>query len=123
MAEGYLRAFAGDRLAVYSAGLSPKERVHPLAVQVMAEDGVDISAQHPKDLGEFLGRLPVTFLIIVCNKAEESCPRLFPGTGQRLFWPFDDPDKYEGQEASQEFRRVRDQIKQRIRSWLADEAL
>lgn len=121
MAEGYLRALAGDRFAVYSAGLSPKDRVHPLAVQVMAEDGVDISSQHPKDLGEFLGRLPVAHLMIVCSNADQSCPRIFPGMGERHYWPFDDPDKYEGPDAINEFRRVRDEIKARIGRWLTEE--
>ena len=84
----------------------------------MAEDDVDISAQRPKDLGQFLGRLPVTYLIIVCSNADESCPRIFPGMGERLYWPFDDPDKYEGPDAIEEFRRIRDEIKTRIERWL-----
>lgn len=121
IAEGYVRALAGDRFDVYSAGLSPKDRVHPLAVEVMAEDGIDIASQHPKDLGEFLGRLPVAHLIIVCSNADQSCPRIFPGMGQRHYWPFDDPDKYEGPNAIDEFRRVRDEIKTCIRRWLAEE--
>jgi len=118
MAEGYFRALAGDRFQVYSAGMSPKNRVHPLAVEVMAEDGVDVSTQQPKDLSEFLGRLPVSYLIIVCSRADESCPSVFPGMGQRLYWPFDDPDAFEGAAARNEFRRVRDEIKARIQSWL-----
>jgi arsenate reductase (thioredoxin) len=118
MAEGYLRQLAGDRFTVHSARLSPKVRVHPLAVEVMAEDGVDISAQRPKDLGQFLGKLPVAHLIIVCSNADESCPRIFPGMDERHYWPFDDPDKYEGPNAIQEFRRVRDGIQARIQQWL-----
>lgn len=122
MAEGYLRALAGERFNVYSAGLSPKDHVHPLAVRVMAEDGVDIAQQHPKDLDLYLGKLPVAYLIIVCNRADASCPRTFPGMGLRLYWPFDDPDAFEGSDAAtlNEFRRVRDQIKHKIRSWLAE---
>jgi len=110
MAEGYLRQLARDRFTVHSAGLAPKESVHPLAVEVMAEDGIDISAQQPKDLEQFLGKLPVAQLIIVCSNADESCPRIFPGMGERHYWPFDDPDKHEGPNAIQEFRRVRDGI-------------
>jgi len=120
MAEGYLREFGSDRFTVYSAGMLPKVHVHPLAVEVMAEDGIDIAAQHPKDLSEFLGRLAVSYLIIVCSNADQSCPRIFPGMGQRLYWPFDDPDKYEGADPKYEFRRVRDQIKARVQSWLAE---
>ncbi|MBL8849480.1 MAG: arsenate reductase ArsC [Planctomycetaceae bacterium] len=120
MAEGYLRALAGERFRVYSAGMTPKDRVHPLAVEVMAEDGVDISAQHPKDLSEFLGRMSVSYLIIVCSRADESCPSVFPGMGQRLYWPFDDPDAYTGDDPRVEFRRVRDEIKARISAWQAE---
>lgn len=122
MAEGYFRQLAGDRFDVYSAGLSPKDRVHPLAVQVMAEDGVDISAQRPTDLSEYLGKMAVSYLIIVCSRADQSCPRVFPGMGQRLYWPFDDPDAFVGPEAAtlDEFRRIRDQIKRQIRGWLAE---
>jgi len=122
IAEGYFRELAGDRFNVYSAGLSPRQQVHPLAVKVMAEDGVDISGQKPKDLDLYLGKLAVSYLIIVCSRADESCPRVFPGMGQRLYWPFDDPDAFEGDEEAtlNEFRRVRDQIRQRIRWWLAE---
>jgi arsenate reductase len=114
MAEGFLRHLAGDRFDVYSAGTEPKGEVHPLAVEVMAEAGIDISGQRPKDLREYLGRLPVRHLIIVCSDADEKCPRIFPGLGERLFWPFDDPA---GADIS-EFRRVRDQIQARIVAWL-----
>jgi arsenate reductase len=114
MAEGFLRQLAGDQFDVYSAGTEPKPEVHPRAVQVMAEAGIDISSQHPKDLREFLGRLPVRSLIIVCSGADQSCPRVFPGLGERLYWPFDDPAESD----ITEFRRVRDEIKARIVAWL-----
>jgi arsenate reductase len=122
IAEGYLRQFAGNRFNVCSAGTFPKDHVHPLAVQVMDEDGVDISGQQPKDVGEFLGRIPVRYLIIVCDKANVSCPTIFPGMLARLYWPFDDPDAFQGDddETRAEFRRVRNQIKERIQDWLSD---
>jgi len=120
MAEGYFRALAGDRFRVYSAGMTPKSRVHPLAVEVMAEDGVDISGQHPKDLSQYLGHMSVSYLVIVCSRADESCPSIFPGMGERLYWPFDDPDACQGDDARDEFRRVRDEIKARISLWLAE---
>lgn len=116
MAEGYLRQFGGDRFSVYSAGMAPKDKVHPMAVEVMAEDDVDISDQRPKDIGEYLGKLHVAYLVIVCDKANETCPRVFPGMGERLYWPFDDPDGH----GIKEFRRVRDEIKGQIVEWLAD---
>ena len=80
----------------YSAGTEPAERVHPLAVQVMAEKGIDISNQEPKNVGQYLGRLAVRHLIIVCSGANEKCPRIFPGMMNRQFWPFDDPAAFVG---------------------------
>lgn len=122
MAAGFLRELAGDRFDVYSAGTDPAERVHPLAVKVMAERGIDISGSEPTDAKEYLGRLPVHYLIIVCQGANESCPSTFPGALNRLFWPFDDPAKFTGSEADKldKFREVRDEIEARIREWLAD---
>lgn len=122
MAEGLLRELAGDRFHVVSAGTNPAEAVHPLAVQVMAERGIDIRQQKPKDCDQFLGRLPVHHLVIVCSGANETCPRIFPGMLQRHFWPFDDPAKFTGSpEATlSEFRRVRDLIEQRLTQWIEE---
>lgn len=121
MAEGFLREYAGERFNVNSAGTEPKGEIHPLAMQVMDEIGIDVSGQHPKGLKEFLGRLPVRYLIIVCDGADESCPRIFPGLVERIFWPFDDPARFEGSPEATliEFRMVRDEIRDRIVSWLA----
>jgi arsenate reductase len=120
IAEGFLRHFAGDRFESHSAGTEPKDEVHPLAVAAMSEIGIDISKQYPKDLKEFLGRMQVRYLIIVCSGADESCPRIFPGLSERLYWPFDDPAAFEGtpEATLAEFRRVRDEIKTRIVEWL-----
>jgi len=122
MAEGFLRALAGDRFEVHSAGTRPAEAVHPLAVQVMAEAGIDISAQQPKSVQAYLGRLQVAHLIIVCDGANEECPRIFPGVLlHRHFWPFDDPARFTGtdEQVLTGFRRVRDEIRDRIEAWLA----
>ncbi len=120
MAEGFLRELAGDKFRVHSAGTEPKHEVHPLAVRVMSEIGVDISTHWPKGLQEFLGRIPVRHLIIVCGGADQSCPRIFPGLSERLYWPFDDPAHFEGtpEETLAEFRRVRDEIRARVVEWL-----
>jgi arsenate reductase len=120
MAEGFFRELAGDRFNVYSAGTDPRPEIHPLAADVMDEVSIDISAQRPKDLKEYLGRLPVRYLIIVCSGADQSCPRIFPGLSERLFWPFDDPAQFQGSPAETiaEFRRVRDEIRERIEQWL-----
>ena len=122
MAEGYLRRYAADRFASHSAGTEPKENVHPLAVEMMGEDGIDISGHRPKDLQEFLGHMPVRHLIIVCDGANESCPRIWPGVLNRLYWPFDDPAAFVGSpEATRnEFRRIRDEIKTKILAWLQE---
>jgi arsenate reductase (thioredoxin) len=122
MAEGFLRQLAGDRFDVFSAGTDPVEQVHPLAVEVMAEKGIDIGGNRPTDVGKYLGRMAVRHLIIVCAGANERCPRIFPGMLNRLFWPFDDPAAFEGtpQETREEFRRVRDEIEIRIQQWLEE---
>lgn len=120
MAEGYLRHLGGYLFNVHSAGTEPKDEVHPLAVQVMREIGIDISEQRPQGIKDFLGRLPVRYLIIVCSGANENCPRVFPGLAERIFWPFDDPAQFKGtpEETTAEFRRVRDEIRERIAEWL-----
>jgi arsenate reductase len=119
MAEGFLRHFAGDKYEVHSAGTEPKAHIHPLAVRVMDEAGIDISQHRPRPLTEFLGRAPVRHLLIVCDKANSSCPRAWPGAFSRTYLPFDDPAEFEGsdEEMLNEFRRVRDEIGVAMRTW------
>jgi len=119
MAEAFLRKFQGDRFEVHSAGTEPKDRVHPLAVRAMKEAGIDIGRQRPKSTTEFLGRLPVRHLLIVCDNANRSCPRVWPGTYSRSYVPFDDPAAFVGPEedALGEFRRVRDQVGDTMKTW------
>lgn len=121
MAEALLRKHAGDRFKVHSAGLE-SDRVHPMVAPVMAEVGVDVSGQRSKNVKEYLGYLPVYYLIIVCANAESRCPSIFPGMRERFFWPFDDPAAAEGSEEERMavFRRVRDEIDERLRAWLAE---
>jgi arsenate reductase len=117
MAEAFLRKYAGDRFEVYSAGLHPTE-LHPLMKKVMKEMGFDMSGHHSKDLVQFLGATHFAYLITVCGKADAECP-IFPGASIRLHWPFDDPSEFEGTEEEKlaKFRRVRDQIMEKVRSW------
>jgi len=119
MAEAFLRKHQGDTYEVASAGTDPKDRVHPLAVRVMSEAGIDISAQRPKPISEFLGKQPVRFLLIVCDNANQSCPRTWPGAYQRSYIPFDDPAEAEGTEPQKlsVFRRVRDEIDAAMKTW------
>lgn len=118
MAEGWLRHLAGDRFDAFSAGLEPTG-VHPLALEAMAEVGVDIGAQRSKALSEYLGKQQFAYVITVCGNAEERCP-LFPGETVRLHWPFDDPAAARGSVEARlaAFRRTRDLLRARLESWL-----
>ena len=120
MAEGWLRHLAGDKFEVLSAGTEPS-RLHPLAARAMAEVDVDVSDHTSKSLQGILGHVPVRFAIIVCAQASRECPRIYPALGEVLHWPFDDPAATTGTEEAQlaEFRRVRDEIGERLRAWLS----
>lgn len=119
LAEGVLRAAAGDFLDVASAGSEPAGYVHPLAIEVMREIGVDISGHRSKHLNEFLDR-PVETVITVCDNAARSCPA-FPGQVNRHHWPFDDPAKASGSDVEKlaVFRRVRDEIRRVFEAYAA----
>jgi arsenate reductase len=111
MAEGILRAAAGDLVDVHSAGSKPAGYVHPKAIQVLREIGLDISAHTSKHMNEFLDR-KITTVITVCGNADQACP-VFPGQVHRHHWGFDDPAHAQGteEEILAAFRRVRDQIR------------
>jgi arsenate reductase len=119
MAEALLRKHQGNKYDVHSAGMDPKEEVHPLAIRVMAEIGIDISHHRPKSSREYLGFHPVRHILIVCNKANGTCPRIWPGAFTRTYMPFDDPAEAEGTEAEKltVFRRVRDELDQMLAIW------
>jgi len=119
MAEGFLRAMAGDRFEVQSAGTTAT-RVHPLATRVMAEVDIDLGSHVSKTLDALLDE-PWDYVITVCDSASERCP-VFPGRTTRLHWSFDDPSAAEGREEGRlaVFRRVRDQIRASLEAWLAD---
>jgi arsenate reductase len=111
LAEGILRAVAGDFLNVASAGSKPAGFVHPLAIRSMAEIEIDLSGHASKHLDEFLGR-EVETVITVCGNADAACP-VFPGQVNRHHWPFEDPAHAQGteEEKIEVFRRVRDEIR------------
>ncbi|HGY55398.1 MAG TPA: arsenate reductase ArsC [Caldithrix abyssi] len=117
MAEGFLKSF--DRsLEVYSAGTAPSERVHPKAVQVMREEGIDLSANYPKNVDCFIDE-PFDFVITVCDHARETCPVFAGQVKTRLHIGFDDPAEATGseEEVLAVFRRVRDEIKRDFRKF------
>ena len=110
LAEGVLRAVAGDFLEVASAGSKPAGYVHPLAIRAMVEIGIEISGHRSKHMNEFLGQ-NVETVITVCGNADQACP-IFPGQVNRHHWRFDDPAHATGTEEEKlaVFRRVRDEI-------------
>jgi len=121
MAKGFLRHLAGDRFEVYSAGIDPTDEIHPCATEAMSEVGIDISEQHPKGLKTYLGKMGFNYLVIVCARAEERCPKTFPGVGMRFSWIFEDPRRDEEipyDSMLERFRVVRDEIELKIRDWL-----
>ena len=119
LAEGLLRAAAGDLLDVRSAGSNPAGYVHPLAIEVMKEIGIDISKHRSKPMNEFLNT-EVETVITVCGKADQVCP-MFPGQLNRHHWGFDDPAHFTGPEEQKlkEFRRVRDEIRRVFEAYAA----
>jgi arsenate reductase len=118
MAEGLLRRGAGDRFEVVSAGVEPSQ-VRWEAVEAMREIGIDISGHRSKSVDEFAGQ-EFDYVITVCDDANERCP-IFPGSTKRIHWSFDDPAAAEGDNDSKlaVFRRVRDEIRHRLRLFAA----
>lgn len=112
MAEGFLKEFHPEA-EVYSAGTQPADLVHPGAVQVMKEAGIDISGQKPKLVDEFLGQ-NFDYVITVCDDANETCPAFIGNVKHRLHIGFEDPSKATGTDECirSEFRRVRDEIRE-----------
>ncbi|MBP7950754.1 MAG: arsenate reductase ArsC [Verrucomicrobiales bacterium] len=119
LAEAILREAAGDAVRVASAGSKPAGLVHPLAVRVLAEIGLDASQHRSKHLDEFRGQ-PVETVITVCGNAERECP-IFPGQVNRHHWAFEDPAAATGTEEDQlaVFRRVRDEIRRVFTAYAA----
>jgi len=122
MAEAYLNKFGGEKFTAESAGLEPGV-LNPLVVKVMAEDGIDISGNKTKSVFDFYkqGKL-FSYVVAVCDaEAAERCP-VFPGTGIKLHWPFNDPSKAEGTEEEKlaKIRGIRDSIKSEVLKFIED---
>ncbi|MCF7902900.1 MAG: arsenate reductase ArsC [Candidatus Marinimicrobia bacterium] len=112
MAEAFLESF-DDNLIVYSAGTKPSGEVHPLAVRVMGEIGIDMSHGKPKDVEQFLDD-PFDYVITVCDHAKETCPVFTGKVKQRLHLGFEDPAEASGtaDEKLDVFRRIRNEIRE-----------
>ncbi len=112
MAEAYL-ASLDTRLTVRSAGTSPASRVHPVAIAVMQEIGIELLTARPKSMDEFIAQT-FDYVITVCDNARESCPVFTGRVDHRLHIGFDDPAETTGSndEVMKEFRRVRDEIRE-----------
>jgi len=119
MAEGILRAAAGDLFEVFSAGSKPAGYVHPRSIEALAEIDIDISSHTSKHLDQFL-EAGIEIVITVCDHANESCP-VFPGTVRRHHWGFEDPPKAmrPGESELDAFRRIRDEIRQVFEAFAA----
>ncbi|MBN2005712.1 MAG: arsenate reductase ArsC [Anaerolineae bacterium] len=125
MAEAFLRLYGGDRFEAHSAGLEPAP-IHPYALQVMAEAGIDLAAagHRAKSLIEeyFDKQVHLGYLITVCSNAEAKCP-IYPWGGLREYWGFEDPAVFVGtpEEQLAKFREVRDQIANRVKAFVEQE--
>ena len=117
IAEGLLRHLGNERFEVFSAG-TEATFVRPMAIQAMAEQGIDISHQQSKELDRYLDE-PFDDVITVCDTAAEACP-VFPGATRHRHWSFEDPSKATGSETEQlgVYRQVRDEIRSRIENEL-----
>ncbi len=123
MAEAWLQKHGGDRFEVLSAGTDPKG-INPLTIEAMNEVGISLEGHRSKSLGEYLGKITVNHVIVVCAQADDDCPRVWPFALARHFWPFDDPAAATGthEEKLAAFRRIREEIETRIKKWLSEEA-
>jgi arsenate reductase len=118
MAEGFLKSF-NDKLEVFSAGTNPSGKVHPKAIQIMNELGIDLSKNKPKSVTEFLNK-EFDYVITVCDGAKETCPIFTGKVKNRLHIGFEDPSEAVGTDEfiMSEFRRVRDEIKKEFANLL-----
>jgi len=118
MAEGFLKSF-DPALEVFSAGTDPSDQVHPKAVKVMQEFGIDLSDHHPQKVGEYLNDA-FDYVITVCGHAKENCPVFLGEVKKHLHIGFEDPAEATGtkEEILEEFRRIRDEIRERMQLFL-----
>jgi arsenate reductase len=120
MAESYLNNLMPEKFEAKSAGLEPGQ-INPLVVEVLKEDGIDISENETKSVFDFYKKGKFfKYVITVCDEASaQKCPT-FPGVAKKLHWNFKDPSKFEGtyEERLEKTRKIRDQIKNKIKDWV-----
>ena len=119
MAEGYLKQFGGNKAEVYSAGIEAHD-INAKAVQIMKEDGIDISHQTSNNVNEYRN-IDFDFVITVCDNAKEHCP-VFPSTAKKFHQNFPDPAKATGtaEEIKKQFRQVRNAIKNYCKQFVSE---
>ena len=119
MAEALLRHLASERFQVFSGGHRPT-RVDPLTIEVLKEVGVETQDLASKSLDEFMGKRAIHIAVFVCEAGEPDCPHIYPFALRTMYWPFEDPAAVEGGPAERltAFRKARDGIDARLRSWL-----
>ena len=119
IAEGYLKHFANEKAEIYSAGIET-HGVNPGAIQIMKEDGIDISHQTSNNIDEYKN-INFDYVITVCDNAKEQCP-VFPSTAKQIHHNFPDPAKVIGtdDEIMEQFRKVREEIKKFSREFVTD---
>ena len=117
IAEGLMRHLANDKFEVYSAGSHPR-KVHPSAIKVMSEIGIDISSNTSDPISLFINK-GMDIVVTVCDNANKTCP-VFPGRVERIHWSVKDPFKNWGssKEGLVDFRRTRDELTERIKNLL-----
>jgi arsenate reductase len=117
MAEGFLKSF-DSALQVYSAGTNPSDQVHPKAIQVMEEGGIDLSKNNPKNVDQFINQ-SFDYVITVCDHAKETCPIFTGKVSEKLHIGFEDPAEARGSEEEilKVFRKVRNEIKRDFMSF------
>ena len=123
MAEGLLRALAGEHFECFSAGTEPKGSILPEVREAMREIGIDISSQYSKSVMEYLGKQVFAHVVTVCADAEENCPAVFLNMGTHEHVPFEDPAKADEGARLESARRVRDQIEDHLRFWLTTQGI
>lgn len=122
MAEAFLKKYGEDKYKVESAGLEPGE-LNLLVVEVMAEEGIDISENETDSVFEFYKQnKKYDYVVTVCDESNsERCP-MFPGDSKKLHWPFPNPSKFEGtkEKKLKKVRKVKNEIKKKVKNWVKD---